>query len=213
MIRDSIIHGMTTTHYLVLSRSLLDQCALHCCTPDRKTAIRMYDTVCERVAGNNAYNKHNGKKRSVVELVELPRAAEFLSDVGFAAFSGYNQERVQVLMNNVRDADASEARRGIKTRGALFVPLQISDDMCAFFDLPEKTVMSRADVSRLMNAYVRKHHLLDSADPKLVHPDARIKALYPRDFLPSKDAIFGDDRIALFDLHRKLIAHHFLQPC
>jgi chromatin remodeling complex protein RSC6 len=195
--------------YIVLARDSFDRCAVHGCTTDKKLAVNIYDSVSDRVANYNEECKERGnRKRDVVELLQMPQ--KFNSDIGYTAFTGYDEEGASCLLNNVRDDDKSDSLEKRKTRGAFFRPILLSDVMCKFFDRPNKTVMSRSEASRLIGDYVKKHNLIDAKNPRLVKPDPKLRSLF-EDVPPAPDSIFGDDRVKVFDLHRRLIAHHFIE--
>ena len=68
--------------------------------------------------------------------------------------------------------------------------------------------MSRYEVSRLLNDYVKRRGLTDKKDARFIIPDDRLRGLFA-DVPPRPDDIYDDPRIRVFDMHRRLIAHHF----
>lgn len=202
--------------YLVVSRDFLDKCTLHCCSNNKDGAMSVYDCVSDRVAGYNAVCRDSGKKQDVVELLMV--GDDFRSDGGCPLFTGFGQEGVRVLLNNVRDEDSADARSGFKSRGAFFRPVPVSDELSLFFGrTPKTTLLSRHEASRLINEYVKKHDLTDKSDSRFVFPDERMRDLLllpEHNRMPQKEKarVYGDPRVSVFDLHRGLIAHHFLNP-
>ena len=193
--------------YVVLSKDFFDRVAIHGVAKDRQTATKTYDTVADRLADYNEACKNKGKKRDVVELIRV--STPFHSEIGYSSGAGYDHEGATCVFNNVRDDDVSDATLNVKNRGAFFRPVQISDKLCAFFERPIKTAMSRHEASRLLADYVRRRGLLDPRDNRYLFPDERLRSLF-LDVPPRPDDISDDPRVRVFDLHRRLIAHHFL---
>lgn len=197
----------STSTYVVVSKDFFDRVAIHGVANDRQAATKTYDTVADRLADYNEACKNKGKKRDVVELVRVP--IPFHSDLGYSTGAGYDHEGAACVFNNVRDDDVSDSTLNVKSRAAFFRPVKISDKLCAFFDRPFKTAMSRHEASRLLTDYVRRRGLLDPRDKRYVFPDERLRSLFA-DVPPRPDDIYDDPRVRVFDLHRRLIAHHFL---
>jgi chromatin remodeling complex protein RSC6 len=80
-------------------------------------------------------------------------------------------------------------------------PTKISDEMCAFLGVDKGTEMSRTEVTRRINAYVKANNLNDPANKRIIKPDPKLKKV-----LATKD----DDVISYFSLQRH-IKIHFLK--
>lgn len=80
-------------------------------------------------------------------------------------------------------------------------PTKISDEMCAFLGVDKGTEMSRTDVTRRINAYVKANNLNDPTNKRIIKPDAKLKKI-----LGTKD----DEVCSYFSLQRN-IKNHFIK--
>lgn len=200
--------------YLVLSKDFFDQTVVHGAAVDQSSAKSVYDLISGKIADHNEACKNNGKKRDVVEMLYIPMQSntDFRCDIGYTVGTGYDHERVRCLFNNVRDEDNSIGTlTDVKSRSIFYRPVKISDKMCRFLDRPTRTTMTRHEVSRLLSEYIKKKKLVDPADKRYIYPDARLHSLIS-DVPPRLESTYGDPRVTIFDLHRRLIAHHFFGP-
>jgi upstream activation factor subunit UAF30 len=78
-------------------------------------------------------------------------------------------------------------------------PCVISDELCEFMEMPSKSEVSRTEVTRFINNYVKKHDLHDPKNKRIIKPDNKLKKI-----LKVKDG----DEISFFNL-QKLISPHF----
>ena len=85
-----------------------------------------------------------------------------------------------------------------KTGFALPVPL--SAQLCEFLKLPEKSMLSRTDVTRLINSYIKEHELQDPKNGRQINPDTKLKDLLN----PS------ENDLSYFTL-QKYMKHHFMK--
>jgi len=196
--------------YMVLSKDFFDRTAIHGVAIDRSNAEKMYGLISDKIADYNEACKNKGKKRDIVEMLHIPirSTMDFKSDIGYTVGAGYDHERVRCLSNNVRDEDNSTVTLSdVKSKSTFFRPEKISDKMCKFLDRPVRTTMTRHEVSRLLSQYVKKKKLVDPKDKRYIYPDARINSLIS-EVPPRPESIYGDPRVTVFDLHRRLIAHH-----
>jgi chromatin remodeling complex protein RSC6 len=101
-------------------------------------------------------------------------------------------------------ADKAERKRAnARTSPSGFAkPAKISDDLCAFLGVPAGTEMSRTDVTRHINQYVKTHNLCKPENKKVILPNAALKKL-----LGCKDT----DVVSYFNLQRWLKGH-FIRP-
>lgn len=77
-------------------------------------------------------------------------------------------------------------------------PTKLSDELCAFLGIPAGSELSRTEVTRKINAYVKEHNLNDPANKRIILPDAKLKKL-----LKVKDT----DSVSFFNLQK------YLSPC
>jgi hypothetical protein len=106
--------------------------------------------------------------------------------------------------------DARKRRRRVKTEeGAdakprtpsIFErPVQVTDELCAFLSKPKGTLMSRSEVTKGVNNYVKEHELKNKHDIK---PDAALKKLL---------TIPDGDQLTYFNLQRYLNRHYVKAP-
>ena len=78
-------------------------------------------------------------------------------------------------------------------------PCKISDELCNFIGIAKGTELSRTDITRHINSYVKEHNLNNPENRREFFPDAKLKTI-----LNIKDG----EKVTYFVLQR-LIAHHF----
>jgi chromatin remodeling complex protein RSC6 len=78
-------------------------------------------------------------------------------------------------------------------------PCKISDELCDFIGIAKGTELSRTDITRHINSYVKEHNLNNPENRREFFPDAKLKSI-----LNIKDG----EKVTYFVLQR-LIAHHF----
>lgn len=81
------------------------------------------------------------------------------------------------------------------------LPVPLSKQLCDFLSLPEESHLSRTDVTRLINSYIKEHSLQDPSNGRQIIPDAKLKALLN----PEN----GD--LSYFTL-QKYMKHHYVKP-
>lgn len=79
-------------------------------------------------------------------------------------------------------------------------PTKLSDALCSFLGVQAGTEMSRTDVTRVLNQYIKTNNLQDTADKRTIVPDDKLKSI-----LDSTDG-----KLTYFTL-QKHIKHHFLK--
>ena len=79
-------------------------------------------------------------------------------------------------------------------------PTKVTDELCLFLSKPKGTLMSRSEVTKGVNAYVKEHNLKNKHDIK---PDAALKKLL---------AIGDSDLLTYFNLQRYLNRHYVKEP-
>jgi len=78
-------------------------------------------------------------------------------------------------------------------------PCKISDELCTFIGVDKGTELSRTDITRHINSYVKEHNLNNPENRREFFPDKKLKSI-----LNVKDG----EKVTYFVLQR-LIAHHF----
>lgn len=56
-------------------------------------------------------------------------------------------------------------------------PTIISDELCGFLGKPIGTEVARTEVTKFLSSYIKEHKLQDAVNKKVIHPDAKLKAL------------------------------------
>ena len=56
-------------------------------------------------------------------------------------------------------------------------PTIISDELCSFLGKPIGTEVARTEVTKFLSLYIKEHNLQDTVNKKVIHPDAKLKAL------------------------------------
>ena len=79
-------------------------------------------------------------------------------------------------------------------------PTKISDEMCDFLEVPRGTELSRTDVTRKINAYVKQHNLNKADNKRIILPDPKLKKILGS----------GDEEVSFFVLQR-YIKNHFIK--
>ena len=94
---------------------------------------------------------------------------------------------------------AERKRANARTSPSGFAkPAKISDDLCAFLSVAKGTEMSRTDVTRHINQYVKTHKLFKQDNKRVILPNPALKKL-----LGCKDT----DVVTYFNLQRWLKGH------
>lgn len=81
-------------------------------------------------------------------------------------------------------------------------PLPISNQICDFLKIPRGTLLSRSEVTKHIDFYIKEHDLLHNSDKRIILPDKRLSYL-----LGSKKT----DHITYFNLQQWL-KHHYIKP-
>ena len=56
-------------------------------------------------------------------------------------------------------------------------PTIISNELCSFLGKPIGTEVARTEVTKFLSLYIKEHKLQDTVNKKVIHPDAKLKAL------------------------------------
>lgn len=97
---------------------------------------------------------------------------------------------------------AERKRANARTSPSGFAkPTKISDELCGFLNVAKGTEMSRTEVTRHINEYVKKNGLFKAENKRVILPNAGLKKL-----LGCKDT----DEVTYFNL-QKWMKHHFVR--
>eukprot|EP00960_Hanusia_phi_P077181 768660-Hanusia_phi.AAC.2 len=98
--------------------------------------------------------------------------------------------------------DKAKREKAKNTKSGFTRPCKISDEMCDFVGIPHGTEMSRTDVTRHINKYVKDHELHNPVNRRVILPDEKLKKLLK---------VTEKDDVTFFQLQR-LISPHFPPP-
>jgi len=94
---------------------------------------------------------------------------------------------------------AERKRANARTSPSGFAkPTKISDELCAFLSVAKGTEMSRTEVTRHINEYVKKNNLFNTENKRVILPNAALKKL-----LGCKDS----DEVTYFNLQKWMKGH------
>lgn len=57
-------------------------------------------------------------------------------------------------------------------------PVPISDELCHFLSMPVNSELSRTDITRKINAYIKQHNLNKPENKRFILPDAALRKLF-----------------------------------
>ena len=105
----------------------------------------------------------------------------------------------------VRELKASQKlntkrkRKSINRAPSGFVkPTRISDELAKFLEKPSGSEMARTEVTRDINAYIRKNNLQDKENGRKINPDSKLAALLK---------LKKTDELTYFNLQRYMSPH------
>ena len=76
-------------------------------------------------------------------------------------------------------------------------PAKITDEMHEFLGIPKGTEISRTDVTRRVNAYIKEHNLYNPTNKRIILPDAKLRKIL---------GAAPDQEVTFFNLQRFLSA-------
>jgi chromatin remodeling complex protein RSC6 len=76
-------------------------------------------------------------------------------------------------------------------------PAKITDEMHEFLGVPKGTEISRTDVTRRVNAYIKEHNLYNPTNKRIILPDAKLRKIL---------GASPDQEVTFFNLQRFLSA-------
>ena len=96
--------------------------------------------------------------------------------------------------------EKSDEAKASRPASGFAKPTKLSDALCSFLGVPSGTEMSRTDVTRVLNQYIKTNSLQDTNDKRTIVPDAKLKSIL--------DTTEG--HLTYFTL-QKHIKHHFVK--
>jgi chromatin remodeling complex protein RSC6 len=74
-------------------------------------------------------------------------------------------------------------------------PSKITDELCDFLAVPRGTMLSRTDVTRKVNAYIKDNKLNKPENKRIINPDTKLRKIL---------GIKPDEELSYFSLQRYL---------
>jgi chromatin remodeling complex protein RSC6 len=110
----------------------------------------------------------------------------------------------KIVVRTIKAAEKSSSRRkktssGNRAPSGFTKPAPISDELALFLGKSSGIEMSRTDVSKEINAYIKSNNLKDQTNGRIIHPDSKLTVL-----LNVKDG----EQLSYFNL-QKYMKHHF----
>lgn len=102
-------------------------------------------------------------------------------------------------MKKVVEKQEKKKQNARTTPSGFAKPTKISDELCAFLNVPKGSSMSRTEVTRKINSYVKEHDLYDKSNRRIILPDANMKKIL---------TLAPGEVLSFFTLQRA-IKHHF----
>jgi chromatin remodeling complex protein RSC6 len=99
-----------------------------------------------------------------------------------------------VVVNNVVNC----VNRDNRHKSSVVGPFKISNQLAEFLGKSDGTFMTRVDVTRDVNAYIRTNCLQDKTNGRKINPDARLTRLLK---------IKPDEQLTYFNLQRYMSPH------
>ncbi len=144
------------------------------------------------------------------ETATAPAEIENPLDVVFAKLTAATalfkeiQSTLKVLqktydkMKKVVDKQEKKKANARTTPSGFAKPTKISDTLCEFLGVPKGTELSRTDVTRRINGYVKEHNLHDPSCRRIILPDPKMKKIL--DLKPG-------EQLSFFSLQRAIKGH------
>jgi chromatin remodeling complex protein RSC6 len=82
-------------------------------------------------------------------------------------------------------------------------PAKITDEMHEFLGVPKGTEISRTDVTRRVNAYIKEHNLYNPTNKRIILPDDKLRKIL---------GVKPDQEVTFFNLQRFLSASFVKKP-
>lgn len=137
------------------------------------------------------------KDAFVVVLEKLVAFSAELKEV-ISQVKVLQKEHVKLVKASTKKTKKTSAG-GQRTLSGFAKPSLLSDELCSFMGVSKGTSMARTEVTRMINEYIKKNNLQDSADKRHIIPDEKLKKILN---------LGADDKLTYFNL-QKYMKHHF----
>jgi upstream activation factor subunit UAF30 len=131
----------------------------------------------------------------------LEKLQHFASDVKecIAVVKGLQKEFVKLQKSSVKKAKKAPAAAGTRALSGFAKPSLISDQLCEFIGVEKGSSLSRTEVTRKINEYIKANNLQDASDKRKILPDEKLKTILN---------IVDGEQTNYFNLQKQL-KHHF----
>lgn len=96
---------------------------------------------------------------------------------------------------NCDDSTETSSKRST----GLAKPVYVSKELCEFMGISSETKISRVDVTRAVNKYIKDHHLQDDDNKRIILPDVMLSKL------------FRTNEPVSYLMLQKHLKHHYIQ--
>lgn len=136
----------------------------------------------------------------VVVLDRLQRFAAEVKDT-ILLVKALQKEFQKVQKSSVKKTKKSSplASNKPRTPSGFAKPTKLSDDLCGFLGVPSGSEMARTEVTRVINEYIKKNSLQDTADKRTIVPDTKLMSILK---------LGEGEKLTYFNL-QTYIKHHF----
>jgi len=143
----------------------------------------------------------------VVENVSIAALTAELNKINAQILALVNESKVltkKIEKQNAKDIKAAAKSKPVRKVNAnrqpsgFVKPTIISDELAAFLGRASGTLMSRTEVSKAINEYIKNNNLQLQSNKQHITPDAKLKTLL---------SIGPDDQLTYFNLQRYLKNH------
>lgn len=136
----------------------------------------------------------------VVVLERLARFATELKDTVLLVKT-LQKEFQKVQKSSVKKTKKASPSTPSKPRtpSGFAKPTKLSDDLCTFLGVSSGSQMARTEVTRVINEYIKKNSLQDTADKRTIVPDSKLLTILK---------LGEGEKLTYFNL-QTYIKHHF----
>ena len=111
----------------------------------------------------------------------------------------YLESNVNKKMRKMEKENKKSKNKGNRAPSGFANPTNISKQLCEFMDKPLDTKMARTDVTKYIINYIKKNHLEDPQNARVIKPNTQLKSL-----LNISD---NDEALTYFNIQRHMNKH------
>lgn len=153
--------------------------------------VKTDEVVAEVEAPVSVIDKLESKINALVSLVKEVTAE--LKSV---------KKEYKTLRDKVDRVERKRAK-AISNPNGFAKPCKIKTELCDFLAVPHGSELSRTDVTRGVNAYIKKHNLNKPENKRFIVPDDKLRALL---------GVKPTEEVSYFQLQRYLSPHFIKEP-